>query len=433
MLLTRLVLPVYISGRISRTAPRSPQTGRVGIVDDRLKEIQQYRCPGQRGPISRSVHLARLAATEPICRTCMHRHDRMGLSPRTKRRWQQLDRRGEGKNLFEVEGLQGLLHNELGPRETQRVAKAFGRVLRGQRGFEEEPPVVALGSDGRAESLELVAAAAEGLRWAGCHLVDVGPASAACVAMATGYWQIDGALLIGNPAGTRASVGMKFWGRAGRPLSKGAGLEAIEEYFQTSNDRPTRRAGAARRLPAVEVYTRQLAHWFNGLRPLRIVLRTDCGPVADFVASLLRESACRVFPVAQSKLRDLHQAILSEKAHLGFVIGDDGEVGAAWDETAAPIEPARLLAFLARSHSGAGSAAGAEQHRLLEQTVRAEAWHTLNRSPFELATDRQGRFWHRLAGLPVADGLATFARLLQALSTSDRPFSEAVAAGSKPA
>ena len=36
---------------------------------------EPYVCPGEERPISRSVHLARLAAFDPACRMCSRRHE----------------------------------------------------------------------------------------------------------------------------------------------------------------------------------------------------------------------------------------------------------------------------------------------------------------------------------------------------------------------
>ena len=49
-----------------------------------------YRCPGQQHPISRAVHLGRLAAFYPACRQCSHRDDTGTLSPRQVEQLQEV-------------------------------------------------------------------------------------------------------------------------------------------------------------------------------------------------------------------------------------------------------------------------------------------------------------------------------------------------------
>ena len=62
----------------------------------------QYRCPGERHPISRAIHLSRLAAFYPACRQCQHRHDTGQLPPQTLQRIQQVERRRDD-GLFDAE------------------------------------------------------------------------------------------------------------------------------------------------------------------------------------------------------------------------------------------------------------------------------------------------------------------------------------------
>src|SRR5690242_5709376 len=46
----------------------------------------EYQCPGEAHPISRTVHLGRLASFYHACRSCVHRNDTLGLNRRQVRR-----------------------------------------------------------------------------------------------------------------------------------------------------------------------------------------------------------------------------------------------------------------------------------------------------------------------------------------------------------
>jgi hypothetical protein len=339
------------------------------------------------------------------------------------------DRRPPEDSLFGDEAAQGVLNNQLASPQVRRLAEALGTWLRGNRSFGDDFPVVALAGDGRPETLELQSAAAEGLRHAGCHLVSIGEASAPALAMAAGYWQTDGAMLVGNPLGQKATAGVKFWTSAGQPVSRGHGLHDIERHYQTPVARPARRAGSRRHLAANEAYLDRLLPWFAGLRPLRIALQTCCAPVAAFLDTLTARSACTVSRAPWSHAGPLQQEIAREKAHVGFRIVDDGEIGQAFDDRGRPVPANVLLRLLLCEAPEAAMATprpAADESLLLPEHPRAATWRTLVERRAALAGQPSGRFWHDLAGLPVADGLATLARLLQVLSRSDRRFSEAI-------
>ena len=136
-------------------------------------------------------------------------------------------RRGQRPPLFSEEGAVGVLGSDLDATVARRLGAALGIHLRHQQPGGDHPPMAVIAGDGRPTSAELLAAAGEGLRWAGCHLVDLGEATAACAAFAIDHLGADGGLLVGNPTGRAHSVGLKFWAAAARPLSAGGELEAL--------------------------------------------------------------------------------------------------------------------------------------------------------------------------------------------------------------
>ncbi len=151
-----------------------------------IDATRTYRCPGQRGTIRRALHLARVAAFYPVCRYCQHRGDLALLPSHLVRQLERSWQRGPTAARFEEEGFVGAYGNELGPPEARRAAAALGVLLSEDRGHDAGPIKVVLAHDGRSMTAGLVAAAAEGLRWSGCHVVDVGAATAACRAVGSG-------------------------------------------------------------------------------------------------------------------------------------------------------------------------------------------------------------------------------------------------------
>jgi len=412
-----------------------------------METAVEYLCPGEKAGISRAVHLGRLARYYTRCRSCPHRGDAASLSARRIKRLAATWQRAAPKPLFHEEGAGGDSVNEFSPAVARGIAAAFGIRLRDRRraGADEspEPPVAILGGDGSPLCPELVAAVAEGLRWTGCHVVDVGPVTAACLTHALHHLEADGGILAGrgNGVGRRVGgVGLKFWHGAS-PLSAGHAMDEIRGIFESGVNRPTRRYGAIRRFPAEPAYLAGLSEHYHALRPLKVVLDTDSGPLLASLKTLTSRVACRLLP-CRTTPRQLGGLVRDEGAHLGLCVDADGECSEAWDESGRAIPAERLLGLLARHLlPGQGGQAvvleegwsesltdaiGAWGGRVVRSDPRrAEMDRQIRQHCAILGGDRCGRIWYyRPEGYAAADALKTITLLLEILSQSDRPLSE---------
>jgi hypothetical protein len=294
-----------------------------------VEQVAEYRCPGESYPIDRAMHLARMATFYPMCRECPHRDDTGTHSARLTRRLVETRFRADHAPLFHDGGISGVYLNDIGPSAVRRLAAAMGLLLRRQ--VEDDAPVVLVAGDGRPMMAELVAAATEGLRWTGCNVVDLGRASAGCMAFAVRRFEADGGVLLGNPGRRPQDVGLKFWQRGGAPLSSGGPLETLQEIFERPMDRPTRKFGSLRRLAAAEAYRATLAEHYHALRPLRLVLDSACGPLADDLVTLTEPFDFHVMRYEGSR-DGLAGMVRTESAHFGARIDGNGETCEIWDE-----------------------------------------------------------------------------------------------------
>ena len=415
------------------------------------KEKIEYRCPGETEPISRAVHLARLAAFPLKCRGCAHRSDTANYSPKTAQRLAEVHGEVNCGATFDEEGLAGELVNELTPDVAQQAATAFGLWLRER---EDTPctnsdwPTVVLSADGRRLSAPLVAAAARGLRFAGCHVLDVGQATTGCLTLAIAQLRAEGGLAIGSMGHRTHEAALRFWHR-GVPLSRGAGLEQLETIHRGHLDRPTRRFGTLRRASFEADYLDSLADFFHALRPLRVVLDTSCQPIVEYLHRLCRSSECRIFDDTTNgaTARDL---VARHEAHLGVVIDGCGETCRVLDERGEEVPCERIVQLLARylmqcvenrpGSSGTVSPAVVVEGETTPETEnfladlgcravraehrRAEMCLTMKKEKAMLAGGPSGRFWHVRSGHVAPDALVTLSLLLVVLSQSDRPLSQ---------
>jgi phosphomannomutase len=400
----------------------------------------EYRCPGQQHPIGRAAHLGRLAAFYPLCRQCPHRDDTGTLSPRQIEQLQEVRAGHRPCSLFHAEGAGGVYLNDLAPAAARDIAAAFGQLFSEARCAAPKPAVV-LAGDGRAITAELSAAASEGLRRGGCNVIDIGAATAACLAFAVHHLSAAGGMLVGNASEKPHRVGLQFWAAGPRPLSAGGSLEPVVQLYQSGIDRPSRRFGDLHRAAAEEPYLAALSECYHALRPLRIVIASASGPLLAYLQRLAAAVACQVIPCRVAS-GELPEQIRADAAHFAACVEGDGETCRMLDERGQAVPAERLLLLLARHYINTAdrqpatialeSSTPAAVGRRIEQfggratmggNRRAEMAAAMREQGAVLGGGPSGRFWHLAAGVPLPDALMTITRLLLLLSRSDEPLS----------
>ena len=406
-----------------------------------------YLCPGEPAPISRAVHLGRLARFYPPCRQCPHRDETGTLSGRLVKRLTETRRRGEPRPLWDGEAAVGVYGNELTPSLARKLAAALGLTLLDEADDGGQPPVAVIAGDGRPLIPELLAAVSEGLRWSGCNVVDIGAASTACLAFAISHLRCAGGVHLGNPGGRAETVGLRFWTSGPRPLSSAGPPPSIFARIETGLHRPTRKFGSLGRFQADEPYLAALAPFYHALRPLRFVLDAPCRPLAGYLQRLTASVACEPLPCPA---RDqLPEQVRRESAHFGVRLDADGETCHVWDEQGRPVDCESLLLLLAAElAAGTGKPVAPSQpgwvvvveeatsastvrrlrrqgHRVIAcPALRAEIHDACRQSRAILGGGPSGRFWHAMEDHVAADALLTLTLLLGRLSRSDRSMSD---------
>jgi hypothetical protein len=433
----------------------------------------EYRCPGETCQISRSVHLARLASFHPACRRCPRRNDTVGLSRRRIRQLAEVDSRAHQPLPFQAEGVGNVAINDLSPKVARWIAIEFARRI--------TCPAVVVASDGRLATAAIIAAIVEGVRWTGCQVIDIGPASAPCAARAIQHLAAGGGIFVGNAGGAPHTVGLKFWSRA-EPLSQGGLLDAMATSLRLGAgeamiDRPARAFGTLRRFAAADFYLDDLRPAYHALRPLCFVLDCAVGPVVAYLNALVRNVACRIITGKSSRLGEqvverrvgaarksavdgalrepiqnddgllqgfdsvrnpplsqrfasrtlqdcgkcgLGEQVVAAGAHFGMRIGDDGENGQVVDERGQSVATERLLALIAASFAGPA---------VRGEKLRQQTFLRMQESGAAIAADAAGRLWYADNHAPLPDALRTLTHLLVLLSRNDLELSAVLDGG----
>lgn len=418
----------------------------------------EFQCPGEPHTISRSLHIARLVACYPACRECPHRHDTGGITRGVIEVLQATERRVERESLFTDEGVRGIYLNELTRQRAADIAAAFADLLwdgdrTGGQAASVTPtngiqttatltrrvgPTVVVGHDERAASPDLVTGVASALRRMGCHVIDIGLATRPMLWFANDHLRADGGVHVTGSGCDPAWSGLDFVGASALPISRGHGLNEIEEQFRRGVSRPNRHPGSQRMFQASVPYVAGLWKHFHALRPLRISLGCSSLPLRRVLDQVFSKLACRRVPVEiPVRARDVtdiddadcfrvSESVRRNRSDLGVLIDDDGQRCAWFDELGNPVASRRLAAVLARIELDQRTGSVLLDEADAGATL-ASASLAMRATSALLAGGESGRVWLSDA-YPSCDAVLTLAKVLQALSRSDAPFSSVVSA-----
>jgi phosphomannomutase len=443
----------------------------------RSKGLESYTCPGETYSISYSIHLARLAAFYSKCIDCEHRFDAEHIFPRENERTPLVERRVIRDSLLTAESVRGVYLNELDRNRAIAWGEAFAALMWNQQPMQArlEPtddaqiveqadsnpvslkssgPTVVVGFDERPSSPDIVTGAVLGLRRMGCAVIDLGQTALPIVAFKLQSSAANGAVYVTGAGGAASMTGFELLTRNGLPISDRI-LQHLEANARTGVGRQTRQIGHHTPLPGQSDYEASLVPHFHALRPLKIVCGSSTRLTPRILDRLFSKLPCRMthlpLPVRSRNLEDSSDAdlqrvaksVVDSHSHLGIVIDEDGRRIAFITDggrLVTPREVARILIefvqrekeaaqFVAatplmtdvsnwlRGRSATVTDGGATVHSLVEAFVAQNA-------EFALAGD--GRVWFDPLR-PTCDAFLVVAKLLQALSLSDTPFSEVVA------
>jgi len=437
-----------------------------GTVLIELPVETEYRCPGETHSISRAVHLSRLAAFYPACRRCAHRSDTGQLPPRTVERIHQVEHRVPVRSVFHADGVRGTFLNDLTPQLAGKIAAAWASLLWDQvplsgrlsggpvRQPQRRGPSFVVGYDERPSSPSVLAAVTDAVRMMGCPVFDVGLVSRSCFAFTVDHLQVAGGIFITGAGSPASWSGLDLLAESARPLSLGTGLEAVEQRLKDGVTRPTRRAAFQQGFQAVVPYEAGLWKHFHALRPLKVVCAARPRPVRRTLKNLFSQLPCVLIDVEPSTLAGssadaplrhevlldhIRQRVHRHQAHLGILIGDDGATCRFVDERGQLLESRQVAVLIARlmrsDHPQSPLVADTSELPALSACLTGEApldggptqgslsqAMTASRAVFGAGRDQ---FWFR-ESFPACDGILTLARVLQALSRGDAPFSAVV-------
>jgi phosphomannomutase len=278
--------------------------------------------------------------------------------------------------IIKAYDIRGTYPDQLDEDLAHAVGIAFVEVLR-IRSSEGGAGAVVVGHDMRPSGPSLVASFAQGVREAGCDVIEIGLASTDGLYFASGSLNLPGAMFTAshNPAEYN---GIKLCRAGAAPVGQDSGLREISELISSGSVDPKRAADSPMHplgetserdvLPEYAGYLRELVPVENG-RHLTIVVDAGNGMGGFTVPAVLGTGAGlpelpltiipmyfeldgsfpnhEANPIEPANLVDLQKAVIEHKADLGLAFDGDADRCFVIDENGDAITPSAITALIA--------------------------------------------------------------------------------------
>ncbi|AWH51994.1 phosphomannomutase [Stenotrophomonas sp. ESTM1D_MKCIP4_1] len=344
--------------------------------------------------------------------------------------------------IFRAYDIRGVVGTELNARNAALIGQAIGTVAL-EQGLRE----VVIGRDGRLSGPELSASLAEGLRRAGCSVIDIGLAPTPLVYFAAFHLRTGTCVAVTGSHNPPEYNGFKVV-IGGETLSG----DAITDLYQRISEGRLAQAAAPGDYQQREVaadYIQRIADDVQLDRPLKVVADAGNGVAGAFAPQLLEAIGAEVIPLycdvdgtfpnhhpdpsEPANLEDLVQTVKRFGADLGVAFDGDGDrLGVVTGEGKIIYADRLLMLFAAdvlMRNPGAMviydvKCTGKLSDHVLRNGGSPLMWKTghslmkakMRETDAELAGEMSGHFFFKERWFGFDDGLYAAARLLEILA-----------------
>ncbi|WP_437190767.1 hypothetical protein [Planctomicrobium sp. SH527] len=433
-----------VSRQTTITSGLAVSTGlKLKFMEDRTSlpliesDEDRYLCPGDRQPISRSLHLARLANGHLACRNCDRRNE-TGSLPGAVTRLLNGSKPYQELEFDLSHGIRGQYLNQLTRERVSSIVQCLiDQVDEQLRTATEENQRtrgafhIVVGYDQRPASPDLSIGVVQALKQSSVDIIDVGQVSRPTFDFAMDQYR--------PHLGIYVTGGNKPAGWNGLDLVDSNGVAWLTESrladFQKRLTQGQYRLGrTSGRYVPVDIqhdYKTAISHQFHALRPLRLGITCTDTALRETLRQLLEQTPCDVRFLqtgASSSLdwggKSLPDLVCERHLDLGFALEQDGRACQIIDETGRELAVDDIVGLLLTPYEDLpdGIQELAAQIRVNSPPER-ELREQQRRHQIPVVADDNGRVWF-LDESPECDGIQTLARVLEVLSLSERPASQ---------
>lgn len=347
--------------------------------------------------------------------------------------------------IFGSYDIRGVVGQQLDPPAAMLIGQAVGTRLQAQ-----DLQQVVVGYDGRVSSPELAAALIEGLRSAGCDVMDVGRVPTPMVYFAGHHLHISNCIAVTASDASSEYNGFKIvieW--------EALDDQAVSELYQSIAEERLHTATEPGRLLQRDIvadYIQRIAGDIQLDRPLKVVVDAGNGVAGEDAPRMLEAIGAEVIrlhcdvdgrfpnhqpdPNAPDNLQDLVQTVKRFEADLGLALDGDAVRLAVVTSEGESIDASRILmlfaadvlqrnpgALILHDVSFSGKLPGfVVRHggsSMMCKTGHSPIKAKMRETGAELAGEMSGHFFFRERWYGFEDGMYAAARLLEILGQSE--------------
>ncbi len=355
--------------------------------------------------------------------------------------------------IFRAYDIRGVVGSELTPAVASLIGQAVGSVMQAQ-GLRD----IVVGRDGRLSGPELCEGLIEGLRKAGCEVIDIGLAPTPVVYFASYHLRAGSCVAVTGSHNPPDYNGFKIV-VGGETLSG----EAITDLYSRISEGRLHSAaepGSMQQREVMADYVQRIADDVQLDRPLKVVADAGNGVAGAVAQQLLEAIGAEVIPLycdvdgefpnhhpdpsEPHNLEDLIQTVKRFDADIGVAFDGDGDRLGVVTREGKIIYPDRLLMLFAadvlQRNPGAlviydVKCSGKLSDYVLRHGGSPMMWKTghslikarMRETDAELAGEMSGHFFFKERWYGFDDGLYSAARLLEILAQREEDPSEVLA------
>lgn len=266
----------------------------------------------------------------------------------------------EQLTCFKAYDIRGRVPDQLNEKVAYRIGRAFAQVLNADR--------IVVGHDIRLTSPGFCTAVSDGIRDAGCDVVEIGRCGTEEIYFATFNGGYDGGLVVTASHNPIDYNGMKFVREGARPVSGDDGLPEIKALAESGDFAEPASRGRLARDADKSPYIEHLLGYVDdveALKPLRLVINAGnggAGPIIDLLEQHLPFEFIKVHhepdgnfpngipnPLLPENRAATAEAVLAHKADMGIAWDGDFDRCFFFDERGRFIEGYYLVGLLAEA------------------------------------------------------------------------------------
>lgn len=260
-------------------------------------------------------------------------------------------------SIFKAYDIRGKVPSELDPALAQKIGTSFARLIGARR--------LVVGRDMRTHSPEISRAVIEGMRDAGCDVLDIGMASTPMAYFAIGSQPCDGGLNVTASHNPGIYNGMKLCLSGARPVSAKNGILDIERMCKDGYPAPVAARGRLETADLLSAYGAHVAKFARPGRALHVAIDAANGMAGHTLPVILPHlkglRATTLFmqpdgtfpnheanPLKEENLDPVRELVRKSGADLGVSFDGDADRCCFVDETGRTVSNDLMTALLVR-------------------------------------------------------------------------------------